>query len=313
MLLYTPSVCLQRCTSYSMYCQSKSSQLQGGFTQSMALWKHSHSRAVSCHAKSGLIVFSFKKNKSSDLQNAACFFSLGQRLHCRLSARDHMLNVKLDIPSHQKFPSISWNSKNMAQKIGGTATGLGLSFAVSGMANAEGPVDNNIDCTQTTESSCGSTHGKKVYTDYSVTGIPGDGRCLFRSVAHGACIRSGKPIPNEDLQRKLADDLRTMVADEFVKRRAETEWFVEGDFDTYVSQIRKPHVWGGEPELFMATHVLQMPITVYMHDEEAGGLIAIAEYGQEYGKGDPIQVLYHGFGHYDALQIPGKSGPRSRL
>jgi hypothetical protein len=33
--------------------------------------------------------------------------------------------------------------------------------------------------------------------------------------------------------------------------------FVEGDFDTYVSQIRQPHVWGGEPELFMASHVLQ--------------------------------------------------------
>lgn len=33
--------------------------------------------------------------------------------------------------------------------------------------------------------------------------------------------------------------------------------FIEGDFDTYVSQMRKPHVWGGEPELFMASHVLQ--------------------------------------------------------
>ena len=42
-------------------------------------------------------------------------------------------------------------------------------------------------------------------------GIPGDGRCLFRSVVHGACIRSGRPIPNEDLQRKLADELRAMV------------------------------------------------------------------------------------------------------
>ena len=48
----------------------------------------------------------------------------------------------------------------------------------------------------------------------------------------------------------------------------------------YVSNIRKPHVWGGEPELFMASHVLQMPITVYMYDRAAGGLISIAEYGQ---------------------------------
>ncbi|PRQ44568.1 putative OTU domain-containing protein [Rosa chinensis] len=158
------------------------------------------------------------------------------------------------------------------------------------------------------------SHGKKVYTDYSIIGIPGDGRCMFRSVAHGACLRAGKSVPSPSLQRELADDLRARVADEFIKRREETEGFVEGDFDTYVSHIRKPHVWGGEPELSMASHVLEMPITVYMYDEKAGGLITIAGYGrQEYGKENPIRVLYHGFGHYDALQIPGKSGGKSKL
>lgn len=49
----------------------------------------------------------------------------------------------------------------------------------------------------------------------------------------------------------------------------------------------------------------RMPITVYMIQEKTkDGLISIAEYGQEYRKSDPIQVLYHGFGHYEALQIP---------
>lgn len=42
-------------------------------------------------------------------------------------------------------------------------------------------------------------------------GIPGDGRCLFRSVVHGACLRDGKPAPAKDLQRELADDLRSRV------------------------------------------------------------------------------------------------------
>ncbi|XP_073287410.1 ras-related protein RABA4d-like isoform X4 [Primulina huaijiensis] len=56
---------------------------------------------------------------------------------------------------------------------------------------------------------------------------------------------------------EMADELRARVADELVKRREETEWFIEGDFDTYVSFIRKPHEWGGEPELLMASHVLQ--------------------------------------------------------
>lgn len=56
-----------------------------------------------------------------------------------------------------------------------------------------------------------------------------------------------------------------------------------------------------------------MPITVYMHDEDSSGLISIAEYGQEYGKDNPILVLYHGYGHYDALQVPSKGGRRPRL
>ncbi|KAJ9181135.1 hypothetical protein P3X46_009298 [Hevea brasiliensis] len=157
------------------------------------------------------------------------------------------------------------------------------------------------------------SHGKKVYTDYSITGIPGDGRCMFRSVAHGACLRARKPAPSESLQRELADDLRTRVADEFIKRRQETEWFVEGDFNTYVAHMRKPHIWGGEPELFMASHVLKMAITVYMYEQKDGGLITVAEYGQEYGNDNPIRVLYHGFGHYDALQIPGSKGGKSKL
>ncbi|CAL5087692.1 unnamed protein product [Urochloa decumbens] len=308
MLLNTPSISWRCCTSWNM-C-SESSQLPGKLTQRVGLWNTPSSQTLRHHAR----ISSVKKNiNSSHLQTTACFVSLGRPLQCRLSTRSHMLNVKSDIPSpsHHKFASIGWHFGSTPQKIRGIASGQG--FAVSGMASAEGPVDNNVDSTQPAESSANLSHGKKVYTDYSVTGIPGDGRCLFRSVAHGACIRSGKPIPSEDLQRKLADDLRTMVADEFIKRRAETEWFVEGDFDIYVSQIRKPHVWGGEPELFMASHVLQMPITVYMHDKEAGGLMAIAEYGQEYGTEAPVQVLYHGYGHYEALQIPGKGGPRSRL
>lgn len=57
----------------------------------------------------------------------------------------------------------------------------------------------------------------------------------------------------------------------------------------------------------------RMPISVYMYDKDAGGLICIAEYGEEYGKEDPIKVLYHGFGHYDALQIPGLKGSKSKL
>ncbi|XP_071928605.1 OVARIAN TUMOR DOMAIN-containing deubiquitinating enzyme 4-like isoform X3 [Coffea arabica] len=92
------------------------------------------------------------------------------------------------------------------------------------------------------------------------------------------------------------------VTDELIKRRADTEWFVEGDFDTYVMQMRLPHSWGGEPELLMSSHVLQVPIAVHMLDKKTNSLKVIAEYGQEYGKENPVRVLYHGYGHYDILK-----------
>lgn len=220
-------------------------------------------------------------------------------------------NTKFRIASFNKdmITRIKWGTGSSSWLQGGAAPcmllGLSIFFSSSTAVYAEANSSKNSE-------DRGSISGKQVYTDYSITGIPGDGRCLFRSVAHGACLRASKPSPSEGLQRELADDLRNKVADEFIKRREETEWFVEGDFDSYVSQMRKPHVWGGEPELFMASHVLEMPITVYMYDENAGGLISIAEYGQEYGKENPIRVLYHGFGHYDSLQIPGKNN-RSKL
>ena len=45
-----------------------------------------------------------------------------------------------------------------------------------------------------------------------------------------------------------------------------------------------------------------MPITVLMQDKKSNSLKVIAEYGQEYGKDNPIRVIYHGYGHYDALK-----------
>ncbi|KAF5726680.1 OTU domain-containing protein [Tripterygium wilfordii] len=142
--------------------------------------------------------------------------------------------------------------------------------------------------------------------------IPGDGRCLFRSVVHGACLRAGKPSPSGSYEKELADELRAKVIDEFIKRRTDTEWFLEDDFERYVGKMRQTHIWGGEPELLMSSHVLRMPITVYMLDKNSGSLNIIAEYGQEYGKENPIQVLYHGYGHYDVLRIP-PAGTETKL
>ncbi|PKA48500.1 OTU domain-containing protein [Apostasia shenzhenica] len=52
----------------------------------------------------------------------------------------------------------------------------------------------------------------KTYVLPTSLGVPGDGRCLFRAVTHGACLRAGQPSPNERLQKELADELRNELA-----------------------------------------------------------------------------------------------------
>lgn len=46
----------------------------------------------------------------------------------------------------------------------------------------------------------------------------------------------------------------------------------------------------------------RMPITVVMQDTNSNNLKIIAEYGQEYGKENPVRVIYDGYGHYDVIQ-----------
>lgn len=46
------------------------------------------------------------------------------------------------------------------------------------------------------------------------------------------------------------------------------------------------------------------PISVFMISRSSGGLVNIAKYGEEYRKDEesPINVLFHGYGHYDLLE-----------
>jgi len=169
-----------------------------------------------------------------------------------------------------------------------------------------------LDCADVLSSSESVADGKSTdccnkdggFGNYRVTAVTADGRCLFRAIAHVACLRNGEEAPDENRQKELADELRAQVVDELLRRRKEIEWSIEGDFDAYVKRIEQPYVWGGEPELLMASHVVKTPITVYMIDRSSGDLVKIANYGEEYQKDkeSPITILFHGYGHYDILE-----------
>ncbi|XP_076902176.1 OVARIAN TUMOR DOMAIN-containing deubiquitinating enzyme 3-like [Bidens hawaiensis] len=153
-------------------------------------------------------------------------------------------------------------------------------------------------------SNCINNNFAESSLNYRITGVSSDGRCLFRAIAHLVCLRNGEEAPDDNKQRELADELRAQVVSELVKRRKEIEWFIEDDFDLYIKMIEKPYIWGGEPELLMASHVLKTTISVFMVEETTKKLLHISTYGKEYEKDDesPIKLLFHGYGHYDILE-----------
>ena len=50
-------------------------------------------------------------------------------------------------------------------------------------------------------------------------------------------------------------------------------------------------------------------ISVFMLDRSSDSLINIANYGEEYQKSDeiPIKLLFHGYGHYDIVEVPNNN------
>ncbi|KAH0469949.1 hypothetical protein IEQ34_001507 [Dendrobium chrysotoxum] len=68
--------------------------------------------------------------------------------------------------------------------------------------------------------------------DINISRIPGDGRCLFRAVTHGACLRAGKPTPSENLQKELADELRNKPL-----HNALPSTYLQGEFRLLLQEV----------------------------------------------------------------------------
>ena len=155
---------------------------------------------------------------------------------------------------------------------------------------------------------------------WRVLRVRGDGRCLFRSVAQGEALRADPPrrlrAPEEEAR---ADELRAACVSELEARRAEVAGFIEGSFERYLLKMSRSFTWGGEPELFALSHVLERQIWVRLSGGAgqqlgggggAGGPPVFSKYGEGqrgYAEGE-INLLYSGGVHYDLLVSPEQGG-----
>ena len=93
-------------------------------------------------------------------------------------------------------------------------------------------------------------------------------------------------------------------------RRDDISPFIDDDFDSYVENMRRPHMWGDEPELSVAPDVLQRPVRVF---DTAANPISWYEPTAEGTRGRVLlSLLFHRAGHYDLL-VPQEEEAQSKL
>lgn len=125
--------------------------------------------------------------------------------------------------------------------------------------------------------------------------IPGDGRCLFRSLAQGRALQRNGSLLGSQQETLEADALRRDICCKLKEQRDMMQPFIEGDFDEYVTTMEHSNTWvrthavcckehtlsvgmfddtcgkytrapdqGGEPELAVASHCVHSQVDVYV-------------------------------------------------
>ncbi|CAJ1377562.1 unnamed protein product [Effrenium voratum] len=147
--------------------------------------------------------------------------------------------------------------------------------------------------------SCAAVVQTETAKGLKVVHQPGDGNCLFHSLAYG-------------LGKEKAASLRRRVCD-FMQKNPQleisgsslTEWIEmtsQSSVDSYASKMRRGGEWGGAPEIAVCARMAEIDVQVYEPGSEGFDLIASFP-GNEQGTPTPkvVRVLYTGRLHYDAL------------
>jgi len=132
---------------------------------------------------------------------------------------------------------------------------------------------------------------------------PGDGSCLFHSLAHGLGPKSNASVLRMQLAYFVAKHPDFTIGGSSLQ-----DWIRWDSGDTvqaYAKRMAWDGAWGGGIELAVCAVVHQRRILVYRPNHGQYGLIAAFGDG---GDAAPIAVLYVGNAHYDTL-LPTEHPP----
>lgn len=149
---------------------------------------------------------------------------------------------------------------------------------------------------------------QQVLRSAQVISKPGDGSCLFHSLAHGL----GGSVRATHLRAEIADYIAanpdTSVAGNPLKDWV--LWDSGTDVATYAQSMRTGSRWGGALELAVCAWVKHVEVHVYERGQ--GGFVCISVFREDgssalsvgtTSNSKILRVVYGGRVHYDALEV----------
>jgi len=142
---------------------------------------------------------------------------------------------------------------------------------------------------------------------YDVRRMPGDGSCLFHSLAFGLQAlgfrHDNRSIRNE-VSRFIADNPNFEITG--TPLRCWVDWDSRMTVESYAARLSAGSFWGGAIEMAACAQIFLVDIVVYEADYRSGGVLRISDFLVDAKGASPrgtVMVLYSGRSHYDALQL----------
>jgi len=125
------------------------------------------------------------------------------------------------------------------------------------------------------------------------------GNCLFAALAQShAVLNSAQPL-SADQEAAAAAKLRHDVVAQLRSSADFVEGFLDEPLEAYAARMQTPGVWGGEPELAMASIVMDSRIDVYSTHLELISSYDLSD--DKVASKAVLPLLYYQDLHYDAL------------
>lgn len=136
----------------------------------------------------------------------------------------------------------------------------------------------------------------------TVARMPGDGSCLFHSIAHGLGA-FGFREDDHVVRQRIANFIAQRPDCEITGTplRDWIDWDSLSSVSGYVSRLASGGLWGGAIEMASCAKIYGVDIGVYEEDYNSGVFHRISDFLADGNPRGAVCVLYSGRSHYDAL------------